>query len=171
MGYDFEVVVPEIDEKAIRSENPKELVLKIAEAKNQALRQRIKGLYILITADQVVVWNGQIREKPINIEQAREFLQSYAKYPAETYSALVVINTETKKTAKRVDVAKIYFRPIPEEIIDKLIAKGDVLRSSGGFVSEDPLLEPYIARVEGTMDSIMGLPKKLTQRLIQKVGG
>lgn len=51
------------------------------------------------------------------------------------------------------DVAKQHFDPIPEDVIDALIAKGDVLHSAGGFTVEDPLLAPFLGERIGTEDS------------------
>ncbi len=169
MGYDFEVATADIDEKAIRLTDPRKLTLAIAEAKNVALRSRLSEPCILITADQVVVCNGQILEKPVDGDEARKFLHLYASYPAETYSAIVVTNTDNGKTTEDVDVAKIYFKPLPEEVIDQMIEVGDIMQASGAFFHDDPLLQPYIAKYKGTLDSIGGLPKDLTKKLIEEV--
>ena len=69
MGYEFEVMSADIDEKAIRFENPKELTLALARVKAEAIKPKIYGSALLVTSDQVVTWNGQIREKPENTEQ------------------------------------------------------------------------------------------------------
>ncbi|NQS90060.1 Maf family protein, partial [Patescibacteria group bacterium] len=71
MGVEFEIMPADIDEKAIRLKDPKELVLVIARAKADALKPRISEPAILITSDQVVVWQGKIREKPENGKEAR----------------------------------------------------------------------------------------------------
>ena len=73
MGIEFEVMVADINEKAIRFDDPKELVLALARAKAEVLKQKIPEPTILITSDQVVVWEGKIREKPENEKEARFF--------------------------------------------------------------------------------------------------
>jgi predicted house-cleaning NTP pyrophosphatase (Maf/HAM1 superfamily) len=50
---------------------------------------------ILITSDQVIVWNGQIREKPRDANECREFLRSYQHSPAEAVDAVVVTILKT----------------------------------------------------------------------------
>ena len=169
IGYDFEVMSADIDEKAIRFKDPEELTLKLAKAKADALLPKIKEPAILITSDQVVIWHGQIREKPENKDQAREFLQSYTLHPAETVTAIVVINTATGLRKQGVDIARAWFKTIPEKIIQQLISQGDVFMQAGGYSIDDPLLKPYILKIEGERESIMGLPKKLTLRLIEEV--
>lgn len=169
MGYNFEVISPDIDEKAIRHKDPKVLALLIARAKNEAIVKKLSKDAIVVTSDQVVLVNNGVREKPISKDQAREFLRSYADNAPETVTAVVVANTKTGKSIEGVDVSKIYFRSIPEEVIDKLIQKGDVMFCAGGFMAEDPLLAPFVIKVEGSMDSVMGLPKLLTKKLIKGV--
>lgn len=70
-----------------------------------------------------------------------------------TVTSLVVTNKKAGKRVEVVDIARQYFDPIPEDVIDALIAKGDVLYSAGGFTVEDPLLAPYLGTREGTEDS------------------
>src|SRR3989344_5547078 len=77
MGYEFEVRSANIDEKAIRIDDPKELTLALARAKAEALRAQFLEDAILITSDQVVVWNGEIREKPQDKKKAEDFLEGY----------------------------------------------------------------------------------------------
>ncbi len=169
MGYQFEILSSDVDEKAIRFDDPQNLVLVLAKTKAEALLKRIKEPAILITADQVVTCDGEIREKPESEQQAREFLDSYGRFPASTVSAVVVTNTQTKKQAQGVQISTIYFKPLPQDIIEKLITKGEVFHCAGGFRSEDPLVQPYIEKIDGTIDSLMGLPKELTKRLMLEV--
>jgi len=171
MGYEFESMSPDIDEKAIRDKDPIQLTLKIARAKSQALLQRLKEKNaepcILITCDQVIFFQGSIREKPKDEEECREFLRSYKDDPAEAICGVVVVNTKTGKTLEGTETAKQYFHPLPETLIDELIKKGDVFYCSGGFEIEQ--MEPYLKKREGERETILGLPKTLTSKLIEEV--
>lgn len=169
MGYDFEVITSDINEKAIRSDDYYVLPIKIACAKADAIMQKINEPVILITADQVVLCNGELREKPKDEHQAREFLLSYKKYPAEIINAVVVTNTQSGKRAQGNDIAKIYFKEIPEEIINKLVKIKDILNSAGGFLVEHELLRPYVKEYNGKEGSNLALPRELTERLIFEV--
>ena len=63
LGLAYDVISPDIDEKAIREADPEKLVLAIAHAKADAVSAQVKEPSIVIASDQVVVWNGQIRER------------------------------------------------------------------------------------------------------------
>lgn len=166
MGYQFDIMPSDIDEKSIRHDDPKILTMTLAHAKADALLPRIMEPSILITSDQVVLWNGTVREKPLNAGEARAFLKSYAQFPAETVTAVVTVNTSTRKRFEGLDTAKVWFRDIPNNIIDQVIADGFVFRQAGGFSIEHPFLKSYIERIEGEIESVIGLPKDLTERLI-----
>jgi len=168
MGYDFEVIPPNIDEKSIRMDDPVKLAMALANAKADAVILQITNDSLLITSDTVVIWRGSIREKPENEKEAREFLTSYTLDPAETVTAVVVVNSSNGKRAEGVDAARVWFKPIPEEVLMNYFATGDVFNKAGGFSVDHPLLENYVERIEGAPDSVIGLPKELTAKLIRE---
>ena len=55
MGYEFGVMSSNIDEKAIRFNDPQKLTIALAHAKADALLPRIQEPALLITSDQVVL--------------------------------------------------------------------------------------------------------------------
>ena len=71
----------DIDEKAIRHPNPSELCQIIATAKCDEILSKKKDILpedaVLLTFDQVVVCDNELREKPVNESELRQFLKSY----------------------------------------------------------------------------------------------
>ena len=126
---------------------------------------------LLITSDQVVVHRGVILEKPESAAQARAFIRGYAHASARTCGAIVVTNLASGAVAAALDTATVFFREIPEASVEALIAEGDVFFCAGGLMVEHPLVAPHVERMEGGMDSIMGLSKALTQRLLIEAAG
>jgi len=170
MEIEFEVIPANIDEKSIRFEDPKELVLALGRAKADALKEKITEPAILITSDQVVVWQGEIKEKPENEKEAREFLEGYNLYPVETVTSVVVTNLVTGKRAEQVDITKIYFNnSFSSKVIDDLIKEGLLFNYAGGFTICGEKWEKHIKEIQGTRDSSLGLPKEITKKLIQEV--
>ena len=123
---------------------------------------------LLLTADQVVVWNGQILEKPENEAEAREFIAGYGKAAPSTVGSCVVTDSATGQQWHAVDTATVHFKPIPEATVDQLLAEGEVYHCAGGLMVEHPLVAPHIERMEGEMDSIMGLRKATVEDLLEK---
>ncbi|KAG6467164.1 hypothetical protein ZIOFF_075032 [Zingiber officinale] len=185
----------DIDEKEIRMEKPEELVMALAEAKADAIISKLRsngfneqddGPTLLITADQVVVHGGMIREKPSSPEEAHEFIKGYSQGHASTVGSVLVTNLKTgvrkggcdKSELDKFPIAdslcislpnmQIYFHKIPDNVIANLIEEGDVLYVAGGLMVEHPLTSPFVEAIVGTIDSVMGLPKALTKKLIDE---
>ncbi|KAG0448900.1 hypothetical protein HPP92_010754 [Vanilla planifolia] len=174
MGYEFEIMTAGIDEKTIRKEKPEELVTVLAEAKADAIISRLKIAdykkiepTLLITSDIVVVHEGIIREKPTTQEEACRFLKGYSGNHVTTVNYVHVTNLKTGKRVGGLDKAEVYFYQIPDEVIHNMIAEGIVFNVAGGLLLEHPLILPLVEAVIGSSDSVMGLPKHLTEKLIQ----
>ncbi|CAN6539373.1 unnamed protein product [Malus baccata var. baccata] len=177
MGYEFTVMTADIDEKSIRTEKPEELVLVLAKAKADAIVSKLQSINnqekdaettIVIAADTVVVYEGVIREKPSSKEEARQFLKDYSGGHAATVGSVHVTNLKTGFSKGEWDRVEIYFHKIPDEVIEKLIEEGIVLKVAGGLIIEHPLILPFVKEVVGTTDSVMGLPIDLTRRLLKE---
>ncbi|XP_052310356.1 uncharacterized protein LOC7473181 isoform X2 [Populus trichocarpa] len=148
MGYEFTVVTADIDEKSIRKDKPEELVMALAEAK-------------------VVVSNGMVREKPNSKEEAREFIKGYSGGHAAVIGSVVVSNLTTGIRKGAWEKAEVYFHEIPDEIIDSVIEEGSTLHVAGGLTLEHPLTSPFVEAVVGSTDTVWGLSKALTEKLIK----
>ncbi|POO02526.1 Maf-like protein [Trema orientale] len=177
MGYEFIIMTADIDEKRIRMEKPEELVVALAEAKADAIISRLKSTgqleegaqeRLLITADTVVVSEGKIREKPSSKEEARSFIKGYSGSQAAVVGSVLVTNLKTGKRRGGWERAEVYFHDIPEEVIDSLIEEAITLNVAGGLTLENPLILRFVEAVVGTSDAVMGLPKALTEKLIQE---
>ncbi|XP_074282504.1 uncharacterized protein LOC141607016 isoform X2 [Silene latifolia] len=177
MGYKFTILTADIDEKAIRKEKPEDLVMALAEAKADAIISKLQIAdkqvndhepTLLLSADTVVVYEGMVREKPSSEEEARQFMKDYSGKKASTVSSVLVTNLQTGFRKGEWDKVEILFDVIPEEVIDNLIKEGDVLHVAGGLIIEHPLILPLVKEVVGTTDSVMGLPKAVTKRLIEE---
>ena len=169
-GYQLQVMVPDIDEKAIRTDDFNQLPLLVARAKLDALIPKIAEPSIAITADVIVVCAGSVYEKPKDEQEARFFLKSYSDgNPAEVIAALVVINTKNNKRAEGIDIAKVYFNVLPPTVIDEFIKNGDPFSKAGGFGIQIPILKPYVSKIEGTRECVMGMPMDLLEKLIKEV--
>lgn len=67
------------------------------------------------------------------------------------------------------DIASINWNLLPSDVIAKVVAEGEIFSCAGGFRIEDPLLQPFIHSIDGSFDSVLGLPVKLVINLIAEV--
>ena len=118
---------------------------------------------IVISADQVAVKDGVIREKPQTKEECYRYLESYCNSGVELFSAVCVYNTNTGKKYVNCDVSSIkvrmnhldhiQFANILKEVQDHLVEKGDVMYTCGGITVEDPELQKCITQIDA-MDRV-----------------
>ena len=165
-----EIVKPDIDEKLIRSDDAQCLVVALAFAKAEAVRRRVTGSAIIITADQVVTSNGSILEKPVSLDEARLMLKSYRNNPPSAPVGIAVTNLVTGRQHVGFDASSANCSRITDEAIDAYLQDWEtVRRCSGAITANHPTLRNLITFDQGTIDSFEGLPKDLTKLLIQRV--
>jgi len=186
-GLPFEKLVYPINEKAIgnrEKDDPSELVMNIALAKADAIVAALRAGKLtlpeplsqtdgvgacILTADQVVVCDGVVREKPRDIEEAVGFVQQYGDKPPSTVGSVLLTHVPSGLQASRIFTGRVIFEPrIGEEarlLVDKIEEekreKGGIscLDCAGGLMVEHPCVVKYINTIEGGEDSIMGLSK------------
>ena len=167
-GFNFEVVAPDIDEKAIRHNDPKELVKLIAKAKSDALLSQVSDPAIIITADTVVYFDGGILEKASLREQAANLLKRYHTKPVDMITGIAVANTINKRQLVDVDVGTVWLKELPEDVLNKHLEEG-AADHAGSLMLEDKYIQPYILKIEGRMDTIIGLNIDMVKDMMEKV--
>eukprot|EP00607_Mallomonas_marina_P010892 CAMPEP_0182421192 /NCGR_PEP_ID=MMETSP1167-20130531/6455_1 /TAXON_ID=2988 /ORGANISM="Mallomonas Sp, Strain CCMP3275" /LENGTH=289 /DNA_ID=CAMNT_0024598065 /DNA_START=134 /DNA_END=1003 /DNA_ORIENTATION=+ len=172
-GWSFTTASPDIDEKAIRDDDPLILPLLVAKAKASALTDRLTESIltptILLTSDQIVLFKQEIREKPQIEEEAREFLSSYSNDTVSTVTAVTATHLPSGRQSSDVNIASVSFKLIPEETVETVLATAEVYSSAGALVIENEVLRGFIQHIEGDIDSLRGLPMRSTVRCIHAV--
>jgi len=167
MGYEFEVMSADIDEKAIRHQNPVDLTMKIARAKAVALlAATVNQATLLITADKVVFMMDRICEKPETPDEAKLFLSALPISPVLFVTSVIVTNLESGFSAHGTDVASVLFRTISQGEIDELIAQGDVMNHAGAVDVSNQIVDRHVRAFIGEVESVRGFPKAMVNRLI-----
>lgn len=178
----FDTIVPDIDERAIAADSPRALVVAIARAKARALlgrpdvaavcaaqRESEPGKKtLLICGDAVVTHKGAVLNKPADAGDARRMLRGYADAPATTVSAAVVVDVATGLCCQAVDEAEVYFRALPDAVVDRVIADG-ALQSAGGLRIEHEAVQPFVECVVGDVSAVMGFSLPAVARLVGRV--
>lgn len=182
--YELRFVSPDIDEKAHRSSDAGALTALIASAKMEAVlasmederNHELKAVVeasprsVAVTFDQVVVWQGQIREKPTDASEARAFIQSYSKSALATVQTTCVYAFASKARALCRNDTVTYYDELPDELIDRVVARRDCLYSAGAFVVEDPDMHRCMIKVDpGTEIEVQGMCERAIREGIHKV--
>jgi len=168
-GYEFTVMEPGIDERAVGRDirDPQRLTMRLAYAKATAILKQKPPSALLITSDQVAVSDGEILHKPKSATEAMHRLQRYTDYPPMTYTAVVITETSSRRQVANIDRACVVFGRIPKRAIYAAIERGVIMNACGAFDIEDPDLAPHIRAINGDRTSVLGLPMQMLNRLLR----
>jgi len=197
MGIPYRIVVRPIDESQLGNRDtdpPKKLVHTLAHAKMDHLIREIQAgncreelsfgddgndtnhECIVLTADQVVTCDGQILEKPRDLDQAKAFCARYGRHPCSTVGCVVLHHLPTNTRVSDWHVATLHFSnrlmadDQADQLVEALVSQGaPVLQCAGGLMVEHPLVRAYVERMDGTEDSVMGLSKATVRQLLREL--
>lgn len=160
-GLNFEVIVKPVDEAAIKSAmladgaKPRDIADALAEAKALRVSRQTDGL--VIGADQVMVMDGELFDKPTSTAEARERLLAMRGKRHELIGSVVVASNGAA-VWRYVSETKLWMRDFSDGFLDDYLAsEGDlVTKSVGAYRFEGPGAQLF-SHVEGDFFSILGL--------------
>jgi len=165
----FECQAPAIDETMRESENPLELVTRLAAKKAQVVCDA-NPRAIVIGSDQVAVFNGRVIGKPGNLDRALAQLSSFSGQVVEFLTAVSVRKTETGFWRQHVDTTRVGFRNLQRAEIERYLATEKPFDCAGAFKAESLgiVLFDYIRSDDPT--ALIGLPLIRTAEMLRQAG-
>jgi septum formation protein len=162
-GVAVETVAAAVDEAGIKAglreeaAPPRDVADLLAELKARRIATR-RPERLVLGADQVLVLDGRIFDKPADLAEARVQLQGLRGRRHELLSAAVIFEGAAP-VWRHVGRAVLTMRPFSDVFLDDyLAAEGDLaLASVGGYRIEGRGAQLF-SRVDGDHFTIMGLP-------------
>jgi septum formation protein len=156
-GLEFDIAVSGVDEDAIKADHrgtPDALALKLAEAKARAVAR--DGL--VVGADQILVCEGTLFDKPRDIDEARENLKKFRGRTHALVSGTVLLDDGAPVWSLSEQVS-LTMRAFSDEFLEAYLLEAgeDVLKSVGCYQLEGPGVQLFEA-VDGDYFAILGLP-------------
>jgi septum formation protein len=167
-GYKFTSVSPHIDEPAFLADriSPCEYAKLLALAKAKSVAQKHPDC-LIIGADTIVDFCGQIIGKPNDAKEAEEITRKLFSKPHKVITAVAIVRLNAGTEIVEHDSTTIY----PKKITDKQIAehiKSGSWRDKAGAYAIKEKDDEFIERIEGSLTNVMGLPMELLSRLLKK---
>lgn len=160
MGLDFKVIVSEADESSVDSSVPPHIyVQELALLKATATAERIKNnkSAVIISADTIVVNEGNVLGKPKDEADAFNILKSLAGKSHKVYTGFCILRAEDAYTVCRHVETDVVFKSLTDEKIKRYIASGEPMDKAGayGIQGLGAMLVDYI---HGDYFNVVGLP-------------
>ncbi len=154
MGLVFSVEVKDTDESYPENLTPAEIVMHIAEAKAAAFGNRPE--IIVITADTLVVLNGEILGKPKDEAHATEMLGKLSGAKHEVFTGVSILKDD--KIRSFFDITKVYCRALTDTEIAFYIQNYHPFDKAGSYGIQDWFGANAVTKIEGSYTNVMGLP-------------
>ncbi len=151
LGYDFNIIVPKIDETPLPKENPRTYAERLAQEKAYA----VTSTGVVIAADTIVVNQKKILEKPVDAAQARAMLRSLSGMGHEVITGVCIKNAD--RTFLFSVVTQVFFRPLEKDEIDAYVASGDPMDKAGAYAIQGGAAH-MIHAINGSYTNVVGLP-------------
>lgn len=169
LGIPFTCAAPDIDELPLPAETPRHLVLRLAQAKAQALAEHFPQ-HLIIGSDQVCVLDGEITGKPHTEENARKQLKKASGNIVTFYTGLALYNSVNGQLQTECEPFDVHFRHLTEQEINHYVQKESPLNCAGSFKSEG-LGIALFERLEGRdPNTLVGLPLIALCQMLRREG-
>jgi len=160
-GLEFEVITKPVDEGVIKesmlaeSARLRDIADALAEAKSMRVSRVKEGL--VIGADQIMVMDGQLFDKPKDIDEARQRLKLMRGKTHYLIGAVVICESGVP-VWRYMAKTKLTMREFSDKFLeDYLKSEGELVTKSVGAYRFEGLGAQLFSHVEGDFFSILGL--------------
>ncbi|PHQ29249.1 Maf family nucleotide pyrophosphatase [Leeuwenhoekiella nanhaiensis] len=167
LEVNFEVRLKPVDESFPSGMQPGEIAEYIAQKKAAAFEADLQADEILITGDTLVFKNTEALGKPIDAAEARQMLQLLSGTSHEVISS-VCVTTSTQQVVGH-DKATVHFRTFTEAEISHYINTYKPFDKAGAYGIQEWIGHVALQKLEGSYNTVMGLPTHLLYDLLNKV--
>ncbi|GDX06752.1 nucleoside triphosphate pyrophosphatase [Buttiauxella sp. A111] len=157
LGIPFTTAAPQVDETPTSGENARHLVMRLAQAKAQALSTEYPN-HLIIGSDQVCVLEGKIVGKPHTEEKAVEQLLIARNTIVTFYTGLALYNSASGNLQVICEPFDVHFRHLSEQEIRNYVRKEQPLQCAGSFKSEGLGIALFDRLSGKDPNTLVGLP-------------
>ena len=153
----FDTAAPEIAEHPLPTEQARDLVLRLARSKAEALRANHPA-HLIIGSDQVAVLDGRIIGKAGEHARACEQLRAASGRRVSFLTGLALLNSQSGHCQLDCVAFNVDFRPLDEARIERYLRTEQPYDCAGSFKAEGLGISLF-RRTEGEdATSLIGLP-------------
>lgn len=176
-GIDPDVVVSEVDERAVEEQarqehgalSPAGLAQLLAEAKGADVAARLPGDdRLLLAGDSVLEIDGAVHGKPGTAQEATRRWRAMRGRRGVLHSGHRLIDLASGRAVGRPASAVVSFADLSDDEIEGYVATGEPLHVAGGFTL-DGLGAPFVTAVEGHPSTVVGLSLPLLRELLAEL--
>lgn len=154
-GFRFQCLFPNIKER-LKTKNPKQLAIKIAQQKVNAVKDKINQ-GIIIGIDTIIVINNRIIGKPKNKADARKILKSLSGKTHKVISGIYILQKPNQRSIKLTETTKVTFRKLADWEIEKYLKTNEPYDKAGAYGIQGRA-GIFVKKINGCYFNVVGLP-------------
>jgi septum formation protein len=171
MGYDFKVVVADVDESSMPGEHPQNLVLRLSQLKAQTVAKHLSydmsAGYVVLAADTIVVTEDHVLGKPANFQDFQTMMRALSGSTHTVMTAITGVNTHTTKS--RLVCTDVTFCRLDDADIQRYWQTGEPQDKAGGYGIQ-AIGGQFVRAIKGSYSGVVGLPLVETKELLAEFG-
>ena len=174
-GLSFTVATADLPEAPLAGEDAATYVLRLAEAKAQAVWQQTlakdpaaaeqEDSLIVLGADTCVLCQGEILGKPVDLADARRMLELLSGRTHQVLTGLCAL-TRNESFAD-VEITQVTFNVVREAELVRYLSSSEPMDKAGAYGIQG-FAARWIPRIEGDYFNVVGLPIARTVDLIEE---
>jgi septum formation protein len=173
IGAEFEII-PAVGEEVIVSAKPKQAVLDLSRQKAEEVARKFyqeAGNIVILAADTIVAFDGEILGKPKDPEDAKRMLGmlSGREHSVFTGVTMVVKSSGSEKIISLYEETKVFMYPMTEKQIQAYIETGEPMDKAGAYGIQGKCAV-YIEKIVGDYNNVVGLPVAAIFQKLEKSG-
>ncbi len=166
LGISFKVRVKEVNENYPDGMHKYEIPVFLAELKALPFAADLKKRDLLITADTIVWFEGDVLGKPVDANEAKRMLRKLSGKEHEVISGVCITSLKNKKSFY--SVSKVQFKPLTNQEINYYITEFQPFDKAGAYGIQEWIGAVGVTKIEGSYHNVMGLPIQKLYEEIQK---
>jgi septum formation protein len=166
-GVTFRQSIPNIPEQVGPFEQPYPYARRLAEEKSLAVAADSNDNEIVIGCDTIVVLGDHILEKPADFDDAFRILSLLSGKQHVVCSAVALAGTN-RLFCSGFELTRVFFNPLSPERIREYIRTGEPMDKAGAYGIQG-MGGFLVDRIDGNLDTVVGLPRRLLERLSGEV--
>jgi septum formation protein len=159
-------VVPEVAER--RAGDPREVVAENARRKAAAVAAGVGPGTLVIAGDTEVVLEDRALGQPPDEAGARAHLEALSGREHEVLGALYLLEPGRKGGREGVEVTRVRFAELTEDLIEAYLGSGEWRGRAGGYAVQG-LGSALIEAIVGDVSNVIGLPVRLLATLAPRL--
>ena len=167
LGIPFQQIIPQLDEHHVDGEHPYACAQRLAEAKALWVSQQLEPNQLVLGCDTIVVLGDTILGKPADENEAFETLSLLSGKKHVVCTAIAMAD-KTGVLRSGYETTEVYFNPVTPKQIRAYIATTEPLDKAGAYGIQG-MGSFLVDRIAGNLDTVIGLPRSLLDKLAKTV--